>query len=387
MNFEKMYKQQMDICCDQTIVYTATDIFKTAKAREQQSVAEEQQEVKKVQSADIISKENEESKKKKSLWAIYQGWELFYRVAVPVACLFFLCTTIYATSESISYLTALIREKTGDDITADIAEEGYVSEINLTESAGVFDVTLIAISGDELNPQLVFQIKINDEEICANNEEIEADVAVMGAQQFETEKENYMPVRGVAKQDTENPSLYYMTVEAAPAWFVNPGENIVVYVSQIFTEMESTELVSYDVNMEFRFGTMDFNTASVITAHYSNIDADHYNRVCELERIEYSDYKCNVVFRYVENGMSHEGRINLAKLFLDEQDVALVVDGEVYKPIISGATGEPELYAQSQYGEGRESKWYDLTVVFPAIDYEAAESIALRVDDVLYELK
>ena len=56
-----------------------------------------------------------------------------------------------------------------DKTTEKIMEEGHSAEIGLEQSADVFKIEIVSVTGDEMYPKLFLDVTVNDETLAANN--------------------------------------------------------------------------------------------------------------------------------------------------------------------------------------------------------------------------
>lgn len=320
--------------------------------------------------------------------------------------------TVAAGAAGIGPLAELFRELFHDETTAQIVEEGCLSEVGMTASDGIFQTNFIAVTGDEQTPKFLMDIYIHDETVAAENDVIGVCMYTLGVQQYEHELDNYGTCDGFAYKDESIPNLYHASIVGAPAW-VTMGEEFVTDVCMIVLDIDDqiteadrqasneigyvllTDPAGMDIrntHMEFRltlpedhFHAVEYRAYNDLKFSYNGIDYYFYYA-------EYGAYRTDLHFQYRFEGSSLTGDETdfwNVDVILDEnwhklaKELVLTVDGTAYS-VDENNPGYTWCDTESEAGD-RNTCYVCPT--FPFIDYANAESITLSFGEVSYTLK
>ncbi|MBE6848929.1 MAG: DUF4179 domain-containing protein [Ruminococcus sp.] len=307
----------------------------------------------------------------------------------------------------------LFRKEFQDEVTAGIVEEGYWHEINQTAQDGDFQTTLVAITGDQLNPKLLLDIYVQDETIVQNNAILGVCAYTLGPEAYENDLDQYGTFDTLAYQDENDPHLYHASLHCASAW-VCYGEEFVVDVCEIilgldedFTKEDITlangpylslseylmneENEVHHTNLVYRLSVPEENYAEVSQNYYGYAfehngmqyifswgELSHYNTMLSFEFHRY-DADENITpdnVYYLEDELQQDW-----DSFVDA--LVLTVDGTEC-PLMEEIPHFAWIDIEAECGQ--KNTCY-ATLTFPAIDYNAAESITLSCGDTSYNLK
>lgn len=233
------YKNQMDALCAAGCTVAGEDILEKAKAR--QSDIDKATEAREEKSQDNVIAFRK-PKVKKVLW----------RVMVAAASVLLVCTTTLAATGKLSEWYDKHFGEENEPVTKEIIDEGYLYDINQSQTDGIFSVDLIGVTGDAQTPKLAMDIYINDDELAAAHDEIRLMVYILGTHQYENELDLYSPWEGYAKRDEENPNLYHTVITGPPVWMCN-GEEVVVDVWQIVMDADAEIWDDRYPNLVFKY--------------------------------------------------------------------------------------------------------------------------------------
>lgn len=372
------YKKQMNTFCDANCTTTAEDILRLAKERMEDNSDRTEDRFAKANNSgnegNVIR--IEEQKRKKKIW----------KALIPAACFLLISTTALAAT---GHLSTLFRTIFKDETTAEIVEQGYLYEVGQTQTEDIFQVNLVAVTGDAETPQLVFDVYVNDEELVANNDRIRVLAYTLGVEQYENELEQYGPCEAYGEKDEEIDNLYHVSMTGAPAWMTT-GEPVVVDVCQINFDLDNEIWTTYEVNMEYRFTPPSDIYYPVSDVYYEDIRFSYGGVDYNLHSGMYGPYRSELIFHcdyaaLAENRTDYtelEGELQANWLEFVET-VTLVVDGVEYKvdEIEKG-------YIWCDFnGEVFDKNHGSVCPYFPSIDYEKATSIVLRAGGKSYTLK
>lgn len=334
---------------------------------------------------------------------------------------------------------AAVEPMSHDDIISSyLVEQGYMLDINETQTVDGFDVTFEGATGDWTNVQMLFTIKVKDEEFISTHDklymtvyrgfdeetfanrydtiewpelgaedceylaEIEERIA-SGEVEIETiesyieydydagDAVNYDAV--VAYQSAEDPSLYILTYGAYP-YYVQQG-------ATIYTQVRSIRSDSYDgieppledeimLNCTFSF-TLPGEAEGLADDHHFIYEYDDAMSFTDSHEIQYfttevifSEYETQYFCEFFYTGTDLEyidedfwSHVDFAGETFQESagDLRLVVDGTTYEPTELGYVyGDPSGVRRSY-------------VAFPEVDYDAATSVAFEYNGTTITIK
>lgn len=376
------YRNQVDKFCDENCNVNAESIYRLAVERD-------------------VEKDGKimEFKKVKKGKAWMKG-------LATAACFLVMGTTVLAATGTLGEIYDSIYDKyfkenkytEEDKVTPDIIDKGYLYEVGLTAEEDIFKIDLVAVSGDDQTPVLLFDVYVNDEELVAGNDNLRMLAYTLGVEQYENQLDKYGPNEAYGEKDAEVPNLYHVSMVGAPAWMCS-GEPVVVCVSQINFGLENSTWNTYNVKMEYRFTPPVSTYHPTTTQYYDGLgvvlenSTDSENVVkYNLERVEYGPYKAAIYFKlgtplvnteagfdpYEEIRESWVGFLTDIKFVVDGVEYGIEVTDENTGFTWSDGDGDDMFSAGDNYGV-----WAN----FPSLDYDNATSIQLKCGDDVYTLK
>ncbi len=348
------YKRQIDSFCDEKIKLTADDILNKAK-QEQPAI------------------QMTPSKKRLKPVVI---------VAAAAAGVMLLGGTAVAASGGWG---SFIKTLFGDNTTAQIAEEGYISELTKKETDGAFSIALLAGTGDENFPKLIFDVTIEDESIAASDK-IFMTAYVLSEEVYTNDLENYAPCEAYGYRDEEVAGLYHVMMDAPTGYFLNPTD-IVVDVCGIYTYPGSDNEVFYETDIRFNFFSEDVKLMPAKT-YYPNKSHYEYNGITyELIRFTSGEYETELNFRFrfkdTEFAGGETDYWKLEERLTDNwrdfsEQIVLTVDGKEY------TTKDANLYSiwYDAEGEASNGNFCYITACIPYAGLRHATSAYLTIGDV-----
>ncbi|MBE5943125.1 MAG: DUF4179 domain-containing protein [Lachnospiraceae bacterium] len=361
--FREEYKMQMNELCDANCKITAEDILKYAK--EKVSISE-----------NVI--DLQEHKKKKRVWKAF----------VPAACFLLIGTTALAAT---GQLGEMFRKIFKDETTAELVEQGYLYEIHQTVEEDIFNIELIAVTGDTDNPKLLFDVYVNDEELVARNDKLRISAYNLGVDAYENELDQYVPCEAYGVKDKKIDNLYHVSMPGAPYW-MSGEEPVVTDICQIDFDLDRKLWTTYELNMEYRFTPPQDAFCPVSYKDYENMKFSYGGIDYYLTRGEYGSYSARFLFEYDYIGSEFaDGEIDYGNLTEELHNnwlafistVTVVVDDKIY-------TVNKDNLEYTWYDEKGEIYKKNHCIVhahFPSFNYEEATSVLIQVGDVSYTLK
>ena len=363
-NFKSNYKANVDSLCENNLKLTAEDVLNSGAT------------------VTDLSGATKTMKKSNKLIALTAACVCTIGVAGVVAGAsgYGPLSTLFSKKAAVE--TEDVKLSHDDIISSYLAEQGYLLDINETQSAEGFDITLEGATGDWSNLQMLLTIRTDDEEFIASHDKINLTVYKgFDEEAFSQRSDVIGEVVGsygydevVAYQSEEDPSLYILTYGAYP-YFVQQG-------ATIYTQVRTIEIVEGEgtpVFCTFSF-TLPTEVAGLADDHhlvYSYDEAMTYKDVNGVEyhatEIIFSNYDSQLICEYYLDGTSLEyidedfwGAYfdDAEKAYQDTaKDIRLVVDGVEIAP--------SEL--SSVYSEDDGLK--RVMTVFPEIDFDNASSV------------
>ncbi len=374
------YKNQVNQFCEKNNTLTAKEIYQAATLRAQEETcAENEKQYETEKAKGSVKKESFW----KHTWTRYCSFSVVWQAVIALVCFLFVGATAYAGGK---LATNIFRDVFGDEVTGNIAAQGYLYELNLSKSDGIFRTDLLAVSGDQDNPQLVFDVYIDDEQLAAENEKIRLWAYTLGVEQYENQLDKYGAFYAFGVRDAEVPNLYHVLFRGAPAW-MTVGKEVVVAVCRIDTNVgEGQQCKMHDVNIEFRF-TPPADKYHPVNYKYPGSKVTCGDITYTVNRVAYGQYHTTVslAFDYTGTGESKYEVEDALQAEWEKliADAKLVVDGTEY-PVKKGEWGY--VWLDDQGEAGVVNRCY-VHPDFPSIDYPNAKSIQLIIGGVTVKIQ
>ncbi len=362
------YKKQMDAFCKANNMLSAEDILR----KSQMPPKEEKQE-----NTVVSKKENkvENIRSKSMLW----------RAAIPAVICFLLIST--TTLAATGRLGDLFRNVFKDEKTAVIVEQGYYDEVNMVGEDEMFQVNIVGVTGDVQSPIIVFDIRVKDEEVYANNDLISLEAYCLGKEKYEYELAGYATNEAYGVRDAEDESLYHVSFPGN-VWLTDGGPTI-IDVCKISLGTQTTRWKEYEVDLQYELQIPVDVFYSTEHLYEDGLEFAYNGYTYRLYHVLIGYYQTEVIFRYdYEDRYSQEehinndvGRSELRDWYAFVNELVLEIDGVEYK-VTSGNKGYPWYE-----NDPREGEYYHVHPIFPGIEHERIESVIIRCGDIEYKLK
>lgn len=365
------YKKQMDAFCNANNMLSAEDILR----KSQKPPMDGQQEKSVV--LEKVNKENkiENIRSKSMLW----------RAAIPAVICFLLIST--TTLAATGHLGDLFRSVFKDEKTAAIVEQGYYDEVNMVSQDDLFQVNIVGVTGDSQSPIIVFDIRVKDEEIYANNDKIQIEAYCLGKEQYEYELAGYGTSEAYGVRDAEDESLYHVSFPGN-IWLTNGGTTI-IDVCRISLGTQTTVWKDYEVDLLYELQVPVDVFYSTEHIYQDGLEFNYNGYTYRLYHVIIGYYQTEVIFRYdCESKYSEDaiqnldvGRSELRDWYDFVNELVLEIDGVEYK-----VTTENKGYPWYE-NDPRDGEYYHVHPIFPGIEHERIESVIIRCGDIEYKLK
>lgn len=288
----------------------------------------------------------------------------------------------------------------GDNVTAQIIEEGRYHEIGQEITQDAFTVTLNAITGDKEHPKLLFDVVVNDESLTEGKDSICLYAYILDEPTYLFQFENYIMWVAWGDKDSEVSNLYHVCMDG-PSYWLNGEHNVVAAIKHISLDLPKVDgawdlkyvdasIPVYDVNMEYRFVPSETAFKDTNKQEYQGIVLQDNGISYEVYTVSYNSYDTNlrVLYDFIGTPLAgDETNYDKVKEAFNEAwrsysaTFVLRVDGKDYTPMELGYT-----YCDKD-GEFLEANQCNAWVLFPSIDYDNASSIILVAGDQSYPLK
>ncbi len=226
-----------------------------------------------------------------------------------------------------------------DQVSADMVEQGYYYAVNKSYTDGRFQIDFKGVTGDMVNPMLVFDVYVNDEELAAEYDEIVLYAYILGENEYARKGTSYGTCEGIGKADERQNNLYHVTMRGTPAW-ITEGIATVVDVCQVDFVKTSEQPVTYPINIpESRLTIPQTKFYPVLEMRYSGVSFTHGGREYVLKTAEYGMYDTRLNFECLVNKKQIYTEPNRTEHFDDGfqliwkeflSNVELEVDGKIY---------------------------------------------------------
>ncbi len=284
-----------------------------------------------------------------------------------------------------------LRSKCKDEISARLVEQGYYHIVNETREDEIFRFDFKALTGDEDNLMMVFDVLVEDEVLTEMYPVLRLDVDCEREENYE--QGNWWNCSGYGVQDSENKKLYHVVMSGYIFGYAPTITEICQVAFDVDTDSTNGELV-YEVNPElYRVDVSLDGFATVLRGSYYGMEFTCEGRTYELVSGSYGSYYANMMFRTVidaeevptDDTALWNYREELQKEWAEVlPSLTLVADGKEYKVVDEeGKRG----YIWFNVEEGKDSYQGEVHPYFLAIDYLNASVIELKVGDTVYRLK
>lgn len=345
----------------------------------------------------------------------------------------------YGPLSSLFSQKAEVEELSHDDlISSYLVEQGYLLDINETQSVDGFDVTFEGATGDWSNVQMLFTIKTDDEDFIATHDKLY--VTVYKGFDEETFADRYDSVEWptltaeeceymaeieekiasgeidiedvaysveysddydysvsfdlvTAYQSAEDPSVYILTYGAYP-YYVNQGATIITQVRSIrssdYNGVEPPLEDEIMLNCTFSF-TLPGEAEGLADDHHFIYEYDDAMSFTDDNGVKYytseaifseydTQYFCEFFYtgtplEYIDEDFWNYYEVAAEEFQATAQNLRLVVDGVEYEPTSLGYVyGDPSGLRRS-------------FATFPEIDYDSATSVEFVYNETVITIK
>ncbi|MBQ8314946.1 MAG: hypothetical protein IJX95_04305 [Lachnospiraceae bacterium] len=278
-----------------------------------------------------------------------------------------------------------------DEVSARLVEQGYYHIVNETREDEIFRFDFKALTGDEENLMMVFDVTVEDEILTEMYPVIRLGVDCEREENYEPG--NWWNCDGYGVQDPENKKLYHVIMSGYIFGYAPTVAEICQVAFDVDTDSMNGELV-YEVNPEPYYVDVPLDTfVPVLRGSYSGMGFSCGGRSYEMTGAIYGSYYVDFEIRTAIDAAEvptddwglEEYREELQKEWTEAwPDLTLVADGKEYKVVDEdGKRG----YLWFNVEEGKTSYQGYVHAYFPAVDYFKVSELELKVGDTIYNLK
>lgn len=379
MNAKELYTKQMTDLCEKNCNITAQDILAKAQARsgtvgnQDSHSAETDTNMNKSPDADNNIKPFKTGKRKALRYVNI--------AAAAVICFLLAGTSLLAAT---GHLGNILKNIVGDQKSTELAEKGYVYEVQKTLSDENFNVTLVGFTGDRNVPMVTFDISVNDPALVAKYNKMSIKVYTLGVEQFENELDHYMYNEAEGVKDDEIENLYHFSVEGAPVWLTY-GEEAVIQICEITLKGNGNPWDIYDVNFEYRLTVPKDSFHPVPYIQFEDRGFAYEDVEYTLNAVQFGYYYTQVSLcsdTVAQNPPTTDMERTTASAHMDVNwlsiapKATLIVDGTEYA--ILEEEGYSYVWMDTESEASRPYRCY-MHLYFPDIDYGSAKDITLKI--------
>lgn len=306
-----------------------------------------------------------------------------WKAAIPAILCFLLVgtTTLAATG----HLGDLFRNVFKDAKTAEIIEDGYYYEMNEVQEYGIFQTSIVGVTGDTASPKIVLDITVSDKELVKKCNKIYVEAYCLGTEIYENELEHYGTVEAYGERDTEIPNLYHVSL---PGGWIATGQEVVLDIIKIRLGSQQTKWETFDVSMKYQlFAPQDsFYPTQQVYMEFKEFEFEGREYYLIWGLVGY--YDTELIFRFgydelkaVEKGVPYDAPPEDVRHWYDFiKNVVLVVDGVEY-------TVKPDDMGYPWYECDDDGQYYHAHPYFTGIEYDKVSRIEVKCGETCYRLK
>ncbi len=301
-------------------------------------------------------------------------------------------SVITAAATGILNFESILRKNYNDEISASKIEQGDYQPLDASVSSKNFEFTAKAFMGDNEESYVLLEAKVKNPDLDVDKmgitlyslEENVTDLESYGTDSYESE----------VSFDEEGNKFFLFKVKTYSSWVYEATyekTNLMLYINKITCENDKTKIV-FPAKLKILFAPEFSNEEAKevnIGKKFSMADVD-----CVLEKMVASDYGTKVFFSFTNDGKCDTiisawenakdtvedmmGIDNYEELTLDESPITLIVNGEKI-PLINNGDSVPLEITVAVYEINTSTTETGFTLTFDPIDYQKAESVAIKV--------
>ena len=300
-------------------------------------------------------------------------------------------SVVTAAAAGILDFGSFLRKNYNDNISASKLEQGDYQPLDASVTSRNFEFTAKAFMGDLEESYVLLEAKVLNPKLDVDK----MSVSLYSLEEHVTDLEDYGTdtYESEAVVDENGNKSFLFRVKTYPAWVenaVNKKTNLMLYINKISCANDEAEkVIPANLKILFKPEFTDKGAEEIsIGKRFSMGGTD-----CKLDELIASDYGTKVSFTFTNNGgydimKSWENARDTAQdmmgiddyesLTLEESKVKLIVDGKEM-PLIDNADSMPMEVITMVDDDGVTTDNAGFTITFAPVDYESAESVAVKV--------
>ena len=300
-------------------------------------------------------------------------------------------SVVTAAATGILDFGGILRRNYNDNISATKLEQGDYQALDASVTSKNFEFTAKAFMGDAEESYVLQEAKVKNPELDVDK--MSVTLYSLGEQVTDLEKYGTDIYESEAVVDENGNKNFLFRVKTYPAWVytaVAEDTNLMLYINEIRCSNEENErVIPADLKILFKPEFTDDGAKEVSIGKKFSMSGT----ACTLDNLIVSDYGTKVSFSFTNeggNGIMESwlnardtaedmmGIDNYESFTLEESKVKLIVNGKEI-PLIDNADSVPMEVFVSAYENDVTTADAGFTITFAPVDYENAESVAVRV--------
>lgn len=300
-------------------------------------------------------------------------------------------SVVTAAATGILDLGGFLRKNYNDNISATKLEQGDYQPLDASVTSSNFEFTAKAFMGDDEESYVLLEAKVLNPKLDVDK----MSVTLYSLEEHVTDLENYGTdtYESDAIVDENGNKSFLFRVKTYNAWVytaVAEDTNLMLYINKISCSNEETsKVIPANLKILFKPEFTDDGAKEVAIGKKFEMDGT----ACTLDKLVASDYGTKVSFSFTNeggNGIMESwnsardtaedmmGIDDYENFTLEESKVKLIVNGREI-PLIDNADSAAMEVFVSAYENDVTTTDAGFTITFAPVDYENAESVAVRV--------
>lgn len=300
-------------------------------------------------------------------------------------------SVVTAAATGILDFGGLLRKNYNDNISASKLEQGDYQPLDASVTSKNFEFTAKAFLGDEEESYVLLEAKVKNPELDVDK--MSVTLYSLGEQVTDLENYGTDTYESDAIVDENGNKSFLFRVKTYNAWVytaVVEDTNLMLYINEIRCSNEEQErVIPANLRILFKPEFTDDGATEVPIGKKFEMDGT----ACTLDKLVASDYGTKVSFSFTNeggNGIMESwknardtaedmmGIDDYENFTLEESKVKLIVNGKEI-PLIDNADSVAMEVFVSAYENDVTTTDAGFTITFAPVDYENAESVAVRV--------
>ncbi len=300
-------------------------------------------------------------------------------------------SVVTAAATGILDFGSILRGRYNDEISASKIEQGDYQPLDASVTSKNFEFIAKAFMGDEEESYVLLEAKVLNPKLDVDR--MSVTLYSLGEQVTDLEKYGTDTYESEAVTDENGNKSFLFRVKTYNAWVYTAtveNTNLMLYINEIRCSNEEKErVIPANLKILFQPEFTDGGAKEVTIGKKFEMDGIS----CTLDKLVASDYGTKVSFSFTNNGGygimdSWENARDTAEdmmgiddyehLTLEESKVKLIVNGKEI-PLIDNADSVPMEVIVSAYENDVTTNDAGFTITFAPVDYENADSVAVKV--------